>query len=427
LPTSSERVIEVRDLAKRYRLGESDVLHGSLREALARAGAAALHRARGRRSAREWLWALDHVSFDVTPGEVLGIVGRNGAGKTTLLKLLSGITDPTEGEARIWGRVGSLLEVGTGFHGDLTGRENIFLNGAILGMRRREIERKFDEIVAFAEVERFIDTPVKRYSSGMYLRFAFSVAINMDPDILLADEILAVGDLSFRERCLQRVEQAGSEGMTVLFVSHDMATIRRISKRVLWLNNGNVVAAGEPDEVVDAYERAAWLSLSDFQGGESDASRNAFGAIRSVQIVSATDEEIGAVRVADEFYLKITYAIFKPGVTVRCVFDVFCRDVHAFRTPQPWAEEVGQPGIFTARVRVPAHLLSETKYSVTMWVVIKEGEQIHALVRKGAVAFQVFDSDPARSARGTYVDRLPGVLTPKLEWRVAEEGADGSL
>ena len=246
--------IEVRDLAKRYRLGEQDVLHGSMRDAFANVLAKGLHIARGgRREKRDILWALDHVTFDVARGDVLGIVGRNGAGKTTLLKILSRITEPTDGEARIRGRVGSLLEVGTGFHGDLTGRENIFLNGAILGMRRREIERKFDEMVAFSEVERFIDTPVKRYSSGMYLRLAFAVAAHLEPEILIVDEVLAVGDAAFQRKCLGKMSEVSGEGRTVLLVSHNMAAITSLATRCLWLDAGKVRRMGSPGEVVAAY------------------------------------------------------------------------------------------------------------------------------------------------------------------------------
>jgi lipopolysaccharide transport system ATP-binding protein len=255
---SSDLAVRARGLAKRYRLGETDALHGSLREAIVGTVASALHLARGRgKKQADTIWALDHVSFDVERGEVLGIVGRNGAGKTTLLKLLSGITHPTDGEARIWGRVGSLLEVGTGFHPDLTGRENILLNGAILGMRRREIERKFDEIVEFAEVERFIDTPVKRYSSGMYLRLAFSVAAHLEPEILIVDEVLAVGDASFQRKCLGRMGEVSSEGRTVLLVSHNMAAIRSLTSKTLWLDKGKVERFGPTAEVVAAYLAAA--------------------------------------------------------------------------------------------------------------------------------------------------------------------------
>jgi len=250
---SSEPAIAVRDLAKRYRLGQNVAFGGSIRESLSDAAARSLHRRSRARVRGDAIWALDHVSFDVHPGEVLGVIGRNGAGKTTLLKLLSGITDPTEGEARINGRIGALLEVGTGFHPDLTGRENVYLNGAILGMRRREIDRKFDEIVAFAEVERFIDTPVKRYSSGMYLRLAFAVAAHLEPEILIVDEVLAVGDASFQRKCLGKMGEVSGEGRTVLLVSHNMSAITSLATRCLWLDNGQVRELGEPGETVGRY------------------------------------------------------------------------------------------------------------------------------------------------------------------------------
>jgi lipopolysaccharide transport system ATP-binding protein len=256
LPTSSEPALEIRDLVKRYRLGEQDVLHASLREALARAA-----RAPFRRRRREELEALAGVSFDVAQGQVLGIIGRNGAGKTTLLKILSGVTEPTAGEARVRGRVGSLLEVGTGFHPDLTGRENVFFNGAILGMKRREIARKFDEIVAFAEVERFIDTPVKRYSSGMQLRLAFAVAAHLEPEILIVDEVLAVGDAAFQRKCLGKMGEVSGHGRTVLLVSHNMSAITALADRCLWLDAGRVRRIGEPSAVVAEYLSEGHVAL----------------------------------------------------------------------------------------------------------------------------------------------------------------------
>jgi len=268
---SSEPVIAVRDLAKRYRLGQNVAFGGSIRESLADAAGRTIRR-RAPRVRGDAIWALDHVSFDVQPGEVLGVIGRNGAGKTTLLKLLSGITDPTEGEARIYGRIGALLEVGTGFHPDLTGRENVYLNGAILGMRRREIERKFDEIVAFAEVERFIDTPVKRYSSGMYLRLAFAVAAHLEPEILIVDEVLAVGDASFQRKCLGKMGEVSGEGRTVLLVSHNMSAITSLATRCLWLDDGKVRELGEPGATVGRYLSEGHVSehpgLSDLRDPE---------------------------------------------------------------------------------------------------------------------------------------------------------------
>jgi lipopolysaccharide transport system ATP-binding protein len=230
---SSELAIEVGGLGKKYILGE-----------------------RGRsplRRNREELWALRDVAFAVERGTAVGVVGHNGAGKTTLLKILSRITAPTTGEARIKGHVGSLLEVGTGFHPELSGRDNVFLNGAILGMGRREIKAKFDEIVAFAEVERFIDTPVKRYSSGMYVRLAFAVAAHLEPDILIVDEVLAVGDASFQRKCLGKMGEVSSEGRTVLFVSHNMAAVRSLTSKAIWLDHGRVADDGPTGDVVSAY------------------------------------------------------------------------------------------------------------------------------------------------------------------------------
>jgi lipopolysaccharide transport system ATP-binding protein len=250
-------VIQVRELVKEYRLGES--LQGSVRDAFAAWFEP--------RRPRETVRALDGVSFGVEPGQVLGIVGRNGAGKTTLLKILSRITKPTSGEARVWGRVGSLLEVGTGFHPDLTGRENVFLNGAILGMKRREIEAKFDEIVAFAEVERFVDTPVKRYSSGMQMRLAFAVAAHLEPEILVVDEVLAVGDAAFQRKCLGKMGEVTGEGRTVLLVSHNMAAVTSLATQCMWIDAGRIRELGRPDAVVASYLTS---DLAEGQPGYAD-------------------------------------------------------------------------------------------------------------------------------------------------------------
>jgi lipopolysaccharide transport system ATP-binding protein len=246
--------IRIRGLSKRYRIGER-ATYGRLTESVASALSAPFrHRKRDNAQDRIF-WALRNVSFDVAQGEAVGVIGRNGAGKTTLLKILSRITEPTDGEAELRGRVGSLLEVGTGFHQELTGRENIFLSGAVLGMRRRDIARKFDEIVDFAELERFIDTPVKRYSTGMYMRLAFSVAAHMDSEILLVDEVLAVGDVAFRRKCLGKMENAATHGRTILFVSHDLDSIRSLCPRTLLFDEGRLQVDGDSREVTAAYLR----------------------------------------------------------------------------------------------------------------------------------------------------------------------------
>ena len=249
-------VIKVDSLGKRYRIGARLKASHSRREALVRALGAPCRYLRSALTApteEETLWALRDASFEVQRGEVVGIIGRNGAGKSTLLKILSHITEPTEGRAEIRGRVGSLLEVGTGFHPELTGRENVYLNGAILGMKKAEIRRKFDEIVSFAEVERFIDTPVKRYSSGMFVRLAFAVAAHLEPEIMLVDEVLAVGDVAFRNKCLGKMDAVAREGRTILFVSHNMAAVRNLCGRAMVLDQGRVTCDAAIDEAIGAY------------------------------------------------------------------------------------------------------------------------------------------------------------------------------
>jgi lipopolysaccharide transport system ATP-binding protein len=257
----SDIAIRVEALGKQYRIGAAQPRYKTLRESIVDRFSAPFRllsnsKSEIRNSQSEELWALKDVSFEIKPGEVVGIIGRNGAGKSTLLKILSRITDPTEGRVEIHGRVGSLLEVGTGFHPELTGRENIFLSGAILGMRRAEIGRKFDEIVTFAEVEKFVETPVKHYSSGMYLRLAFAVAAHLEPEILLVDEVLAVGDLSFQEKCLGKMGDVSREGRTVLFVSHNLSAIWSLCPQSVWLDAGRVRARGDTEPVLDDYRRA---------------------------------------------------------------------------------------------------------------------------------------------------------------------------
>jgi lipopolysaccharide transport system ATP-binding protein len=253
---SNDIAIRVENLSKRYRIGASHKQANTLRETLGNLAASPFDYLRSTLrgpSEDEIIWALKDVSFEVKQGEVVGIIGRNGAGTSTLLKILSRITEPTEGWANIHGRVGSLLEVGTGFHPELTGRENIYLNGAILGMTKAEIDRKFDEIVAFAEIEKFMDTPVKRYSSGMYVRLAFAVAAHLEPEILLVDEVLAVGDAAFQKKCLGKMGDVAREGRTVLFVSHNMLAIRGLTKRCLLLDEGRIRCEGDVNMVVEHY------------------------------------------------------------------------------------------------------------------------------------------------------------------------------
>jgi lipopolysaccharide transport system ATP-binding protein len=246
-------VIRVESLSKQYRINLVRDRYRTLRDEIASGVRSLFWRKGHSREEAETFWALKDVSFEVTRGEVVGIIGRNGAGKSTLLKVLSRITEPTEGRATIHGRVGSLLEVGTGFHGELSGRENVYLNGAMLGMKKAEIDRKFDEIVAFSEVGSFIDTPVKRYSSGMYVRLAFAVAAHLEPEIVIVDEVLAVGDVAFQKKCLGKIEGMANQGRTVLFVSHNMAAIQALCSRAICMSTGRIVADGPVLDVIRDY------------------------------------------------------------------------------------------------------------------------------------------------------------------------------
>lgn len=306
--------IRVDRLGKCYPLGKTrQTGYATLRETLTSLAAApfAPSRARGVRSGGEF-WALNDVSFDIKPGQATGIIGRNGAGKSTLLKVLSRITRPSTGEVRLRGRVGSLLEVGTGFHPELTGRENVYLNGSILGMRRHEITRRFDEIVAFSEVEQFLDTPVKRYSSGMYVRLAFAVAAHLEPEILIVDEVLAVGDARFQRKCLGKMSEVSKSGRTVLFVSHNLATVRSLCNHAVHLEQGRVIGQGAPGEQIAAYlarlAQAASIPLAD----RTDRDGTGQARIVSVRFEGADGNGLDSVLVGDELKVRIEYATASP-------------------------------------------------------------------------------------------------------------------
>jgi lipopolysaccharide transport system ATP-binding protein len=303
----SATAIQVRGIGKRYRRGAL-APSGLLRETLTNA-----FRSPGkffRREQFETFWALKDVSLDVREGEVLGLIGRNGSGKTTLLKILSRITRPTEGWAEIHGRVGSLLEVGTGFHPELTGRENTYLSGAILGMGRQEIARKFDEIVAFAELEKFIDTPVKHYSSGMYVRLAFAVAAHLEPEILLVDEVLAVGDINFQKKCLGKMGDVASQGRTVVLVSHQLNQIRRLSHRVVWVDGGEIRKDGDTQEVVSAYESA--MSAGELAPAQREHGSRAKARFLKWEITEPQGRSPHSLATLDPVNVRFTLAVTEP-------------------------------------------------------------------------------------------------------------------
>ena len=322
----SDIAVRVENLSKRYRIGGPQARYKTLRESLVDMAAAPARRLRrlGQPSPdNETIWALKDVSFEVEHGEVLGIIGRNGSGKTTLLKLLSRITEPTEGYAEIKGRVGSLLEVGTGFHPELTGRENIYLNGAILGMKRAEIDQKFDEIVAFSEIEKFLDTPVKRYSSGMYVRLAFAVAAHLEPEILLVDEVLAVGDAAFQKKCLGKMGDVAHEGRTVLFVSHNMAAISGLCERALLLENGQNSAEGAVHDVVSRYGTL----LQGTRGGDlsSVRDRGGSGAVRmsGIRWVDVRGNELSVLQSGQALALEIAYSAGRPILNLSFLVGIY--------------------------------------------------------------------------------------------------------
>jgi lipopolysaccharide transport system ATP-binding protein len=369
----------------------------------------------GTRKPRE-LWALRDVTFAIEPGTILGIIGPNGAGKTTLLKILSRITPPTEGRVFGHGRVVPLLALGAGFQQDLSGRENIYLNAATYGIAADEVARRFDDIVQFADLPEFIDVPVKRYSSGMYLRLAFSVAINMQPDILLADEVLAVGDAEFQEKCLERVAQAGRAGMSVLFVSHDMAAITRLCDRVLWLNTGNVVKIGTPEEVVAEYQSAAWsMSSRRLKDDRNSAHRNAFGEILFVTLVARDGQEIGAVKTSEDAVVRIGLKFDQAGFDVRCTLHVRAHGTLAFRARPVEDFRVEQPGFYSVTARIPANILAPVTYSLSVDASVFKDGDIHPLSAQNALSFQAFD------ARSRQRDHLGTPMAPVLQWEMRRE------
>jgi lipopolysaccharide transport system ATP-binding protein len=411
--------IEAERLSKRYRIGQLQAAYGTLRDSLVRTTA----RLTGREDeqARQEIWALRDVSFGVHEGEALGVIGRNGAGKSTLLKVLTRITTPTSGRAVIRGRVGSLLEVGTGFNPELTGRENIFLNGSILGMKRREIQRKLDDIVEFSGVEKFIDTPVKRYSSGMSVRLAFSVAAHLEPEILLVDEVLAVGDAEFQQRCLGRMEEMSGTGRTVLFVSHNMQTINQLCDRAIWLQDGTIVEDGEPSDVIthylhSTYGRGSRMSWPDDETAPGDD----LARLLSVRTVDEDGETIDTIDVRRAVGVEIHFRVLRDGPAVFAKIKVRDRQgdiaFNALDIAPHW-QSSSTPGEFVSTAWIPANLLDEGTTSVDVAICSLHSPKLHQhAAAYDAVSFYVVDPGDGDSARGRFTGQLRGAVRPLLEW-----------
>ena len=365
-------------------------------------------------------WALRDVSFRVEPGTILGVIGPNGAGKTTLLKVLARVITPTTGRVVGVGRVVSLLELGAGFDPDLPAQDNILMNAAILGIPRAEAQRRIKDILEFAEVEQFTASPLRHFSSGMYLRLAFSVAINMEPSILLADEILAVGDLAFQERCLQKVrELAREKGLTVLFVSHDMEAVSRICDRVIWLKEGALHRDGAPEEVVTEYQNAAWDMLAAAPGYKGTSHAVKYGEIVDVKLLASDGREIGSPPRAEDVYVRIRFRTRRAKARVRCAIDLMSKGVLVFRSMQPDLLAVQADSGYEAVVRIPANLLAETTYTVNVSIMLIRGEgEEHALIVNKALAFMVYGEQGVTADDGRH---RKGLVNPTLDWAMQME------
>lgn len=413
-----EPSIQVSHLSKRYQLGERES-YLSLRDVLARR-LNPLAWFRPKQQSHDF-WALKDISFEVQRGEVLGVVGRNGAGKSTLLKIISQITPPTEGEIRLNGRVVSLLEVGTGFHPELTGRENIFLNGAILGMTKQEIKRKFNDIVAFSEIEQFLDTPVKRYSSGMYVRLAFAVAAHLDPEILIVDEVLAVGDAQFQKKCLAKMQDVAGGGRTVMFVSHNMNAIRSLCQNALLLDHGKMLAQGPVNDVVNQYLHA---------GGSQPAERTYQPkpvtdqpvSLAAVRIKKSNGTVSDTYQINEPVQLECDYSCHEPMTDVHVQFFLYdekgiCVLMTADNVQKTKQQWVHQPGQYRSTVTIPANLLAESRYVIKLSL-SNLNRKAKYVVEPDCVAFSVVDPMDGTTVRGNWAGIWEGTVRPMLDWTV---------
>lgn len=424
----SDIVISAENVTKAYRLGQ--IGGGTLREDFARWWAKTLRRPdpylkigeeHRSRKIGEQFWALDGVSFQVKQGEVLGIIGRNGAGKSTLLKILSQVTMPTSGQIKIRGRIASLLEVGTGFHPELTGRENVFLNGAILGMTKPEIRAKFDEIVAFSEIEDFIDTPVKRYSSGMYVRLAFAVAAHLEPEILIVDEVLAVGDAAFQKKCIGKMESVSDkEGRTILFVSHQIAAITRLCKKALWLHGGHLKEYGRADVVCANYlAHGSGITARRVWANGERAPGNEWVRLESVEAL-ADGKIADSVDIKSPVEVKVSYRVLKDGKVLIPNLHFYSDDgtlifiSHDWHSG--WRNKPKPPGQYQTTFVVPGNFLGEGRFVVKAVMGTYKPYQVHFEVQE-AVSFTIVENGEGINSRGDYTGHIPGFIRPLIEAR----------
>lgn len=424
-------VIIAENLGKKYTIGhQRQERYQTLRDTIAHTTRGLWQRIRHPLSPNkeefrlEELWALKNINFEVKQGERVGIIGRNGAGKSTLLKILSRITDLTTGRVRIRGRVAALLEVGTGFHPELTGQENIYLNGAILGMTRQEIKQKFDEIVAFAEVEKFLDTPVKRYSSGMQVRLAFAVAAHLEPEIMVVDEVLAVGDSAFQEKCVGKMNEVAREGRTVLFVSHNMGAIQKLCHRTILLEEGSLVVDGPSTHVVSRY-----LSRGTEQNGErvwrdiNKAPGDEVARLHAVRVLNQDGEVCTHFDVRDPIDIQMEYWLLRDVRELEVVFYLYNQRgelilISLDNLDSPWKESIRPVGFHRATCHIPPDFLNDGQQVYVMAALTDMAEWVHT-IQQAVVMFDVRDAMDPRGVRGNYpIEWPPAIVRPKLEWDV---------
>jgi lipopolysaccharide transport system ATP-binding protein len=435
--------IGVKNVSKVYRLGTRELAEDSLLKSLYRIIKSPVKNYQKYRSLYDFsdldfdnndndenpnvLWALRNISFEVTKGEIVGIIGRNGAGKSTLLKILSRITPPARGHVEIYGRTSSLLEVGTGFHNELTGRENVYLNATILGMRKREVDRKFDEIVDFSGVEKFLDTPVKRYSSGMRVRLAFAVAAHLEPEILIIDEVLAVGDAAFQEKCLNKMQDAGNEGRTVFFVSHNMPAVTRLCERVIMLDDGQIVADGPSHDIVARYMHEGSSTSAERTWGDIDSSPGGEVArLKAVRIKDEGGQTAASVDIRTPVGFEMTFEVIQDGHILLphfklvndegiCIFITLDVDLK-------WRKKKRPKGTYIATAWVPGNFLAEGSFFINAALLTLEPE-IAQFNEREVVSFQTIDRMEGDSARGDWAKNLKGAVRPLLTWETDFSGA----